>query len=107
MSMISWARKTSPLPSAVLNPRTSPCSPQYWDDDALMSKISAKMHRAQKEKEAQMEKDGTAPPPKPPAPIVNLFDAAKAGDVEAARRMIDEGADVNAKVHRVLGVHML
>ncbi len=75
---------------------------QYWDDDELMSKISAKMRSSQQQRQAQMEKDGMAPktPIKQAAPILNLFDAAKAGDASAARKMIEEeGADVNAKVH--------
>jgi hypothetical protein len=37
--------------------------------------------------------------------LSNLFDAAKHGDADAARRMIEEqGADINAKVTKLLHV---
>lgn len=87
---------------------------QYWDDDDLMSKINAKLRAAQIDKQKEEAAasatggeegvDGlpvaskTAPvAPSPPA-MATLFDAAKQGDVEAASKMLDEGADVNAKV---------
>ena len=79
-----------------------------------MSKINAKLRAAQldkqKEEEAASAADGvegvdglpvaskTAPVAAPPPAMTTLFDAAKQGDVEAASNMLDEGADVNAKV---------
>lgn len=58
-----------------------------------MHKISTRMRAMQ---QAKQQEAGVAPPP---APVINnLFDACKAGDVEAAGKMIEEGADVNAKV---------
>ncbi len=58
-----------------------------------MVKISAKMREMQlkKAQEAGIQ-------PKAPATPVNLFDAAKQGDLELAAKFIAEGADVNAKV---------
>ena len=88
---------------------------QYWDDDELMTKISAKIRAAQMEKQKEAAaaspvpaegSDGlpvvskTAPiPPPPTSPLATLFDAAKKGDVELATKMItEESVDVNAKV---------
>ncbi|PNW72290.1 hypothetical protein CHLRE_16g674300v5 [Chlamydomonas reinhardtii] len=71
---------------------------KYWDDTDLMLKISRKLR--------ELNVDGAPAPEAPasaegaPAPakklIENLHDAAKHGDMEAATRLIEEGADVNA-----------
>jgi hypothetical protein len=63
---------------------------KYWEDEELMAKISAKM-RAQK---INSEPQAPQTPRPPPA---NLFDAAKAGDVEIAAQFVEKGADIGAK----------
>lgn len=63
---------------------------KYWEDEELMAKISAKMKAHQLSTEPQAPQT-----PRPPA--ANLFDAAKAGDVEIAAKFVENGADVGAK----------
>ncbi|KAF6255784.1 flagellar associated protein [Scenedesmus sp. NREL 46B-D3] len=69
---------------------------KYWEDTALMSKISAKL-RDMKLAGGQQQQQGGAKPSKAPASadIASLHEAAKWGDLEAARRLLDGGADVN------------
>lgn len=76
---------------------------KYWDDTELMLKISQKL-RALNLGPGQDPSGAAAAPAAPAAgaagaskaKIANLHDAAKFGDVEAATRFIEEGADVNA-----------
>jgi len=75
-----------------------------------MTKISSKMraHQMEQQKTAMaampVGPDGlpvaskTAPAPSQAPPMSTLFDAAKMGDVEAATRMVAQGANINAKV---------
>ena len=77
-----------------------------------MSKISTKMRAQQLEQQkaamaaAAEGPDGlpvaskTAPVTPQAPPMATLFDAAKMGDIEAATRMVEEGADINAKVSK-------
>lgn len=62
---------------------------KYWNDSELMTKISEKMGgiRLQSNKPTQ----GAVPP----KDAQTLHEAAKAGDIEATRRLLNEGADVN------------
>ncbi|KAL3137402.1 hypothetical protein ABBQ32_006924 [Trebouxia sp. C0010 RCD-2024] len=62
---------------------------KYWNDSELMTKISEKMGgiRLQTNKSVK----GAVPQKEPQ----NLHEAAKAGDIEAARKLLNEGADVN------------
>jgi hypothetical protein len=71
---------------------------QYWNDDELMMKINAKMRAMQLEKQGAKDKPVIEPS--------NLFDAAKAGDVTAAEKMIAEGADINGKVYNQKSVEL-
>lgn len=97
---------------------------KYWNDTDLMSKISSKMRdmaigRQQQQQqeggEQQQQQDGSAPvttkhAPAPPPPasaaaaaarkVETLHDAARWGDVAAAKRLIGEGADVNGRNER-------
>lgn len=68
---------------------------RYWNDPELMSKIASKMGamklapgKPQPTKKAVQRK------------IETLQDAAKAGDVEAAKKLLAEGADVDGKDDR-------
>ncbi|GLI68063.1 hypothetical protein VaNZ11_012391 [Volvox africanus] len=72
---------------------------KYWDDTDLMLKISQKLRALDVNKEpaqAAPAAEGSAATSEAKKLITNLHDAAKYGDVEAATRLIDEGADVNA-----------
>ncbi|GIL79791.1 hypothetical protein Vretimale_12414 [Volvox reticuliferus] len=72
---------------------------KYWDDTELMLKISQKLRALDVNKEpgqAAPAADGSAASSEAKKLIANLHDAAKYGDVEAATRLIEEGADVNA-----------
>ncbi|GBF96449.1 hypothetical protein Rsub_09248 [Raphidocelis subcapitata] len=89
---------------------------KYWDDTDLMSKISARLRAVQISKQRQAGGgEGEAEGGKPGKPaagaaagaaaaaarkVETLHDAARWGDVEAAGRLIDEGADVNGKNER-------
>ncbi|KAG2453934.1 hypothetical protein HYH02_002137 [Chlamydomonas schloesseri] len=74
---------------------------KYWNDTDLMLKISRKLRElnvngdGEQGAPAAEGAEGTASAPAKKL-IENLHDAAKAGDVEAATRFIEEGADVNA-----------
>lgn len=62
---------------------------KYWNDSELMTKISEKMggiklQSSKPSKGAGMQKDAQT-----------LHEAAKMGDIEATRRLLNEGADVN------------
>lgn len=61
---------------------------KYWHNSDLMSKISQRMT------ELQVKAGGK----KPAAKIDNLHAAAKAGDVEAIKKFIAEGADIHEQV---------
>jgi hypothetical protein len=70
-----------------------------------MSKISSKLRDLQLAKQqaggAQQQEGGApskAPPRGAPPKVESLHDAARWGDVAAATKFLDEGADVNAKV---------
>ncbi|KXZ55566.1 hypothetical protein GPECTOR_2g1115 [Gonium pectorale] len=73
---------------------------KYWDDTELMLKISKKLRALDvsgQEGQAAPAAEGDASAPAPEKKLIaNLHDAAKHGDVEAATRLIEEGADVNA-----------
>ncbi|GAX83187.1 hypothetical protein CEUSTIGMA_g10613.t1 [Chlamydomonas eustigma] len=65
---------------------------KYWEDEVLMAKISSKMRAMQLKDQPQKALNTLA------APVIeNIFDAAKHGVVDAARSLIEGGADVNAK----------
>lgn len=66
---------------------------KYWHDSDLMSKISQRMTQLQ-------AKAGGAK--KPPAKIDTLHAAAKAGDVEAVKKFISDGADIHEQVSTTL-----
>lgn len=67
---------------------------KYWEDTELMGKISAKLRGM---KLAPAQAAGAAKPSKQPASadMSSLHEAAKWGDVEAGRRLLEGGADVN------------
>ncbi|PNH12255.1 Ankyrin repeat domain-containing protein 2 [Tetrabaena socialis] len=71
---------------------------KYWDDTDLMLKISQKLRALDMDPNAPQGVEGdAAAAAEPPAKklIANLHDAAKHGDLDAATRFLEEGADVN------------
>lgn len=60
---------------------------KYWNDSELMSKITEKMGGV------KLKSSKTSKAPQQEAQT--LHEAAKLGDIEAARRLLNEGADVN------------
>jgi hypothetical protein len=80
---------------------------RYWEDTDLMSKISSKMRAMQISKQQQQQAGDAAAPAAAAAAakggaaarkVETLHDAARWGDVEAAGKLIDGGADVDGKV---------
>ncbi|KIY94695.1 hypothetical protein MNEG_13268 [Monoraphidium neglectum] len=79
---------------------------KYWEDTDLMSKISSKMRAMQISKQQQQQAGDAAAPAAAAAAakggaaarkVETLHDAARWGDVEAAGKLIDGGADVDGK----------
>ncbi|KAG2491882.1 hypothetical protein HYH03_009834 [Edaphochlamys debaryana] len=68
---------------------------KYWDDTEMMLKISKKLRALDPNADpaAAPAAEGDEAPAK--KLIANLHDAAKHGDVEAAQRLLEEGADAN------------
>ncbi|GFR48770.1 hypothetical protein Agub_g10591 [Astrephomene gubernaculifera] len=80
---------------------------KYWDDTDLMLKISQKLRALDVNGQAAPAAEGgaegepvAAAAPEAKKLIANLHDAAKHGDLEAASRFMEEGADVNAPNER-------
>ncbi|GLC70734.1 hypothetical protein PLESTF_001027700 [Pleodorina starrii] len=72
---------------------------KYWDDTDMMLKISQKLRALDVNRDAGQAApaaEGGAEPAEAKKLITNLHDAAKHGDLEAATKFIEEGADVNA-----------
>jgi len=68
---------------------------KYWDDTELMGKISAKMRAMGLSPPGPQGAAAGAEPKAPAGPPTTLHAAAKAGDVEALNKLVEEGKDVD------------